>query len=353
MTVNSSKQTVFTGRLRDNKEKGIDKSTRRLAIDAQDMEKLFKNYFMQAVTGTNTKVLLHKVFFDIVYYTGRRGKEGLRDLNKNSFAIKKGTDGLDYIELTFNEKTKRNQGHKNSSAQSALHNDHHIISEQPDDILCPVRSFKKYMALLHDDTDVFFQYPSKNDKYDRKPIGKNTLATMMKEISEDAGLSRIYMNHCKRKTTATGLKRQGFELHEIQNVTKHKNLDSLKHHISGPTYQEKQNYNQALLKYGQNEINKDETCQNKRHKKTKNVPKQQTPQPAMDAQTPIMPEKPDISPENCLIPMLSDQEDTNDENLVPAVTTQQSNVVNQMRQASHMFQNASFTNCNFTFQMPK
>ena len=34
---------VFTGCLRDNKEKGLDKSKRRLAVDAQDMEKLFKN----------------------------------------------------------------------------------------------------------------------------------------------------------------------------------------------------------------------------------------------------------------------------------------------------------------------
>ena len=94
--------------------------------------------------------------------------------------------------------------------------------------------FKKYLALLHDNTDVFFQYPSKeNDKFDHKPIGKNTLATMMKEISEDAGLSRIYMNDCIHRTTATEIRRQGFELHETQNVTKHKNLDSLKHDISG------------------------------------------------------------------------------------------------------------------------
>ena len=74
----------------------------------------------------------------------------------------------------------------------------------------------------------------------------------MKEILEDAGLSRIYTNHCICKTTATDLKQQGFELHETQNVTKHKNLDSLKHYISGPAYQEKQNYSKALLKYGKN-----------------------------------------------------------------------------------------------------
>ena len=76
---------------------------------------------------------------------------------------------------------------------------------------------------------------------------------MMKDISEDAKLSRIYTNHCIRKTTATALKRQGFDLTEIQNVTKHKNLDSLKYYISGPTYKEKRNYNGAVLNYAEND----------------------------------------------------------------------------------------------------
>ena len=175
-------------------------------------------------------------------------------MDKNSFEIKTGSDGLDYIELTFNKKSKKNQGDQNLSGQDALHNDHHIISAQPDNILCPVKSFKKYISLLHPDIDIFFQYPSKNKKcYDKKPIGKNSLATMMKEISEDAELSKIYMNHCIQKTTATAMKRQGFDLNEIQNVTKYKNLDSLNHYIAGPMYKEKQSYNDALLNYAENE----------------------------------------------------------------------------------------------------
>ena len=135
--------------------------------------------------------------------------------------IKIGSDGLDYIELTFNEKTKKNQGDQNSSGQDALHNDHHIISTQPGNILCQVKSFKTYTSLLHPNSDVFFQYSSKDKKsYDNKPIGKNSLATMMKEISTDTKLIRIYTNHCIRKTTATAMKRQGFDLNEIQNFTK-------------------------------------------------------------------------------------------------------------------------------------
>ena len=227
---------VFSGRLRDNKDKGLDVSKPRQTIEQEDLEKLFKNYFIPQLQKMDTKILLQKVFFDIVYYTGCRGKEGLRSLDKKSFEIKTGTDGLDFIELTFNEKTKKNQGHENSSAQNALHNDHHIISTQENNPLCPVESFKNYISRLNQECDAFFQYNS-NDKtgYDNNPVGKNSLATMMKEISEDAKLSRIYTNHCIRKTTAMALHCQGFDVSEIQNVTKHKNLDSLKHYIAKPT----------------------------------------------------------------------------------------------------------------------
>ena len=62
-----------------------------------------------------------------MYYTGRRGKEGLRNLCKSSFKVDKTADGKEFIEITFNEKTKKNQGDSMSTSVNALHNDHHII----------------------------------------------------------------------------------------------------------------------------------------------------------------------------------------------------------------------------------
>ena len=53
---------VLTGRLRDNKEKGKDKSKCRIAIDQEDLEKLFKTYFTPAMQTLNTYVLVQKVF---------------------------------------------------------------------------------------------------------------------------------------------------------------------------------------------------------------------------------------------------------------------------------------------------
>ena len=59
---------VFNGRLRDNKEKGLDKSSPRSSLEKSDLERLFKEYFLKSLGDQiNTEVLLHKVFFDIMY----------------------------------------------------------------------------------------------------------------------------------------------------------------------------------------------------------------------------------------------------------------------------------------------
>ena len=78
----------------------------------------------------NTEILQHKVFFDLLFYTGRCGKEGLRKLKKDSFQIKTSAGGFEYYEVTFNEVTKKNQGDKMSTATDLLHNDHNIVKAQ-------------------------------------------------------------------------------------------------------------------------------------------------------------------------------------------------------------------------------
>ena len=67
-------------------------------------------YFLPRLATGNTEVLQHKVFFDLLYHTGHIGKEGLRALKKTSFDIKVGSNGQCYIEINFNEATKKSKG---------------------------------------------------------------------------------------------------------------------------------------------------------------------------------------------------------------------------------------------------
>ena len=334
---------VFTGRLRDNKDKGLDTSMPRVALEKEDVEKLFKEYFPQAVADTvNTEILLHKVFFDIMYYTGRRGKEGLRDLSKTSFEVKTSANKKEFIEITFNEKTKKNQGDTMSAAANALHNDHHIITSIPDSQLCPVESFKRYVDLLHPKLPAFFQKPNKfKTGFNREAIGKNMLGSLMKDISEKAKLSKIYTNHQIRKTTATGMHKSGFTLEQISHVTKHKNLDSLKHYVAAPTIQEKEAYNEGLFSYGNNEAITSPT-------KRFHEPLQEPPAKRFVVENK---ENSEIIPKDLVIQPQNEVGNTP----VPAANAklQQSVVTNRLQQASNLFQNANFNNCNFNFSFPQ
>ena len=71
------------------------------------------------------------------------------------------------------------------------------------------KALKFYMAKLNPQCDVFYQYPRKNSKwnyevwFDARPIGGNKLDGMMKSISEEAKLSKMYTNHSVRATAIT------------------------------------------------------------------------------------------------------------------------------------------------------
>ena len=354
---------VLKSQMKQNKKDGLDVSASKEGIDQMDLEKLYSGYFLPGLADGNTEVLLHKVFFDLLYHTGRRGKEGLRYLKRSSFEVKKNPAGRRYIEITFNEATKKNQGGDASAKNDSFHNNHAIINEQPGDDLCPVSSMVHYIENTHEEVDSLFQKPSKcRTTYDKQVIGKNPLGDMMKTISKAAGLSKEYTNHQIRKTTATALARSGFTLKEISNVTKHKNLESLKYYIGGPTLDEKETYSNALHEYAQKSTSKRSTSFVKRskdpldeRKKIKKTAKKPTstatrpPAPTQNATTPAAnTEKDDEnSQENQLEPAIPREEDAGQ------LEIRQNVVQNQLKQAASLFQSATFNNCTINLQIPK
>lgn len=102
-------------------------------------------------------------------------------------------------------------------------------------ILCPYLSFNKYISALHPDCNAFFQRPKRiltpeaTVWYDNSPIGRNTLGDKMKQLSTEAGLSRIYTNHCLRATSITILN-DCYEARHVMTVSGHKSESSLRHY---------------------------------------------------------------------------------------------------------------------------
>lgn len=66
-----------------------------------------------------------------------------------------------------------------------------------------------FLTKLNPECDALFQYPKRNWRpsdqvwYENRPLGINKLSTQMKEISKEAGLSRICTNHSMRATAIT------------------------------------------------------------------------------------------------------------------------------------------------------
>ena len=89
------------------------------------------------------KCLQHKVYFDIAFFLGKRGQEGLRQLKQDSFALKINKDDEEYLELTYNESTKKSPGDDNNEMTEQP-----ILLSQPGNPRCPVASFKSYLSKL-------------------------------------------------------------------------------------------------------------------------------------------------------------------------------------------------------------
>ena len=239
--------------MHEQKEKGLDKSRCHPPVTQEQLQQIYDNYFIPHYSN-NPVCLQHKVYFDIAFFLGKRGQEDLRQLKKNSFALKINAHGREYLELTYNESTKKSQGDNNNEM-----NEQPILLSQPGKAKCPVNSYKLYMSKLSS-IDDFFQtlnpyFKSTGQWYKATAVSENTIGKFLKNICKNSGLTTVYTNHCLRGTTATAMHKNGYSLHDIAQVTCHKNLESLKNYLATPTIDDMQNYSNSLFGYISSEKN--------------------------------------------------------------------------------------------------
>jgi hypothetical protein len=220
------------------------------AINPEDMQKLgtyFKDF------QRNPNVLLQAVWFHLCYFFGRRGREGWCQMNKTTFIICEETDGK-YVQMNSTEKTKNHQGgHRQTDMD---YSDQKMYGIGAD-------IFSFYLSKLNPKCDRLFQHPLVNFEqtgitwYKNSPVGKNVLSEMMKIISKQAGLSKVYTCHSVRASTITNLHRAGVERNDIKHITNHKNSSSLDHYIDGLSKDQCRNFNNLLESslYGQQTSN--------------------------------------------------------------------------------------------------
>ena len=102
-------------------------------------------------------------------------------------------------------------------------------------------AMKLYLEKINPGCQAFFQFPkrdwqaSDNVWYENRPLGVNKLGNMMREISQEGQLSRIYTNHSLRATAITLWSQAGISSRQIMAISGHRNEQSLKHYNDRPS----------------------------------------------------------------------------------------------------------------------
>ena len=218
-------------------KRGNPKPQHKNPIEAGDMEKL-NSYFSNDCPDK----LQEFVWFNLCYYLGRRGREGWRELTKNSLEFKHDDQNKEYVTIKHTEQTKNNQGGSKQKDQD--YTDVRMYG-LPGSSMEPISSLKLMLSKLHPDCEALFQTPlTKFSKaaecwYKNEPLGKNSIAQLMPKISKKAGLSQVYTAHCVRASTITRLHQAGVDAKQICAITKHKNEQSLTSYIKDSSASQK------------------------------------------------------------------------------------------------------------------
>ena len=238
---------VFVGLVRKMRMEGLSQVTHKDAISTADMQKLYSS----GTLGTqNPESLMYKVYVDIALHFCRRGREGLRELTKSSFTEKLDENNQAYVTLSHMPLEKNHQGISKKDDNIEMPR----MYEQPGDDSCPVSSFRVYMSKLNVKCSAFFQKPNSNWQssglwFCNMPVGKNLICNFMSRISEKAGLSKRYTNHCLRVTAIDVLSKHGVEPADICVVSRHRNTESLKSYSKGPSDEKRHSMSDMLHKH--------------------------------------------------------------------------------------------------------
>ncbi len=183
-----------------------------------------------ALNQTTPRGLQNKVFVDIMVYFCNRGRENLREMSKDDFIVEVDAQGEKFVKFRRDKMTKNHRGDDDEQSQGGFM---YATPHKPD--TCPVQSFEKYHASLNPKCEAFWQKPKDPSRigsngiwYENMAVGKNTLYTKTREISTEAGCSKLYTNHCLRASNLTALDAAGFEARDIMTVSGHHSESSIR-----------------------------------------------------------------------------------------------------------------------------
>ena len=203
-------------------------------IENEDLLRLKSS---QVLALSSPLSLLRNVWFHIVLFFCRRGREGQRTLKTTSFKFEMDPTGRNYATMTHDEATKNHPG----GIADVPSTEKLIRMYETDEVNDGFKALKLYMSKLNPESESFFQYPRKNWSFDdniwyeARPVGVNSLDSMMKNISKAASLSQLYTNHSVRATAITLWSNAGITNKYIMAISGHRNEQGRVHYNTHPS----------------------------------------------------------------------------------------------------------------------
>ena len=223
---------MFDAQLINLRRNGKENVTHKPAIEEGHLKQLKTSGVFSLSSPLS---LLRNVWFHIVLFSCRRGREGQRALTTNTFKFATDAAGRKFVTMAHDEASNEKEARMYESAKS---NDGY-------------KALKLYLEKINPKCSAFFQYPKSNVRpednvwFEQRPWGVNTLANMMKKISEVAGLSTTYTNHGIRATAITLWSNAGVPNWHM-SISGHRNEQSLAHYNSRPSISQLQNCSDVL-----------------------------------------------------------------------------------------------------------
>ena len=143
----SSSSEMFKAQCIHLKRQGLAKVEHKPSIKRSDMIKL---YTSPVLSHDQPKSLQRKVFLDVMLFLCKRGQENFRELRRSNFVLKRDLHGLEYVEKVVDMQT--------TIGDDSMIEEGGIMASTGTKI-CPVYSFKLYLARLDSESDIFFQRP--------------------------------------------------------------------------------------------------------------------------------------------------------------------------------------------------
>ena len=214
MRANSVLKSMVGLYLRSNQEKRKEFD----AISPTDMTKLTR-YFDRS---THRRIQ-EEVIFNVIYFFGMRGRENLRSLKRDTFAIFTDGEQKKYVGIQKVLPSKNVKASLNVKEFNDIKNTRMYSTDDKE--TCPVECFTMYLDLLPEYTleNTLFPKCTKNSFSSLAVLGKDSLGNFMKTVSRNANLENMYTNHCIRVSVVTILQEKGIPNEEIAKVTGHKN----------------------------------------------------------------------------------------------------------------------------------